>query len=537
LRRAARTVVGGAPYVFLAASVLLLAVSAWARPGGGQSFGGRSGGGSGSSGSGGGGGGGARCAIDVVIFLVQLTFEHPVIGIPLDLVVLAIAVVGFRQYGQKGASWSTAGAGTTETAAAEAARVRARPSRAVRRDLQNTVTRADPEFSLVLFEDFLYALYAAVHEARGKNQLGQLAAYLGPAATQGLARHVDPARGLTEVRTVVIGALRYLEVEGYGQSPVTVTVQIEANYTEVVHGREHTFYVVEDWTLTRPPTARSRTPEKAAIIGCPNCGAPLSALRGSQCSYCKQNVDTGQFDWRVVAVQERDRMDRPPQLTSDTVETGTDLPTVVDPDAGGRMRALAAKDPAFQWPGFLTRVGVVFAEIQPAWSTLEWVRARPYVSDQLFQMLAYWIESYKRAHLRNLNEKTRITGIELAAVVSDRYYDAVTVRIRATGLDYTVDDAGKVVSGSNTRERAYTEYWTLIRGTGVHTRRDGGPSDGPPNPSGGPAPPAGDKACPNCGAPLAINLAGSCTYCNAKVTSGEFDWVLSRIEQDEAYSG
>jgi hypothetical protein len=32
-------------------------------------------------------------------------------------------------------------------------------------------------------------------------------------------------------------------------------------------------------------------------------------------------------------------------------------------------------------------------------------------------------------------------------------------------------------------------------------------------------------------------MAGSCEHCNAKVTSGEFDWVLSRIEQDEAYAG
>ena len=43
--------------------------------------------------------------------------------------------------------------------------------------------------------------------------------------------------------------------------------------------------------------------------------------------------------------------------------------------------------------------------------------------------------------------------------------------------------------------------------------------------------------CPNCGAGLAINMAGSCSACNAKVTSGDFDWVLSRIEQDEAYTG
>jgi ferredoxin len=30
-------------------------------------------------------------------------------------------------------------------------------------------------------------------------------------------------------------------------------------------------------------------------------------------------------------------------------------------------------------------------------------------------------------------------------------------------------------------------------------------------------------------------MAGSCTHCHAKITSGEFDWVLSRIEQDESY--
>ncbi len=31
-------------------------------------------------------------------------------------------------------------------------------------------------------------------------------------------------------------------------------------------------------------------------------------------------------------------------------------------------------------------------------------------------------------------------------------------------LDYTLTDDGKLVCGSRTRERPYTEYWTLIRG-------------------------------------------------------------------------
>jgi hypothetical protein len=44
--------------------------------------------------------------------------------------------------------------------------------------------------------------------------------------------------------------------------------------------------------------------------------------------------------------------------------------------------------------------------------------------------------------------------------------------------------------------------------------------------------------CPSCGAPLDnVNAAGICGYCDGKITSGRFDWVLSRIEQAEAYQG
>jgi len=32
-------------------------------------------------------------------------------------------------------------------------------------------------------------------------------------------------------------------------------------------------------------------------------------------------------------------------------------------------------------------------------------------------------------------------------------------------------------------------------------------------------------------------MAGNCEYCGTLVTSGAFDWVLSRIEQDDVYAG
>jgi hypothetical protein len=94
----------------------------------------------------------------------------------------------------------------------------------------------------------------------------------------------------------------------------------------------------------------------------------------------------------------------------------------------------------------------------------------------------------------------------------------VTVRVFATGYEVTTRQT-EIVAGSRSEERPYSEYWTLIRGTGVR----GAPRTQP--------------ACPACAAPLSINMAGHCDHCGAHVTSGEFDWVLSRIEQDDAYSG
>jgi hypothetical protein len=142
---------------------------------------------------------------------------------------------------------------------------------------------------------------------------------------------------------------------------------------------------------------------------------------------------------------------------------------------------------------------------------------RPYLSDSLFQFQLYWVAAYRRQGLRNITENAKIATIQLARVISDRHYDAITVRVYASSLDYTLDAAGNVVGGDRAKERQYSEYWTLIRGAS----RTGAPRT--------------DPVCPNCGAPLDINQTGHCGHCRAKVTSGEFDWVLSRIEQDEAY--
>src|SRR5436309_10521156 len=81
-RLTARFVVAG----LVLLGVAFLATEALARVGGGGSYGG-------GGGSGGGGGGGAGAIVYLLVrFLLWLTIEHPVIGIPVDILVISLVI-------------------------------------------------------------------------------------------------------------------------------------------------------------------------------------------------------------------------------------------------------------------------------------------------------------------------------------------------------------------------------------------------------------------------------------------------------------
>ncbi|MEI9952887.1 MAG: TIM44-like domain-containing protein [Pseudomonadota bacterium] len=488
---------------------LSYSVSAWARPGGGQSYSGGSTRSSRSSGGHSGGGDGGDAA-GLIFQLLLLCIQYPALGVPLLIIVvvffIAKAAVGARQKG-----WSTS---TPETVQAVQAVQRVERSACVGRAELDGIRALDPGFSLVLFEDFAYMLYAAVQRARGIGTQA-LAAYLAPDLAQTL---VNPQ--LSDVQGIVIGALRYVRFSGTQGPLLEIEIELESNYVEVLRaGGNRRFYAVDRMRLTRAATARSRPLARAHTLDCPNCGAPLEAVRGTECSYCRQNVGFGRFDWMIAGFSNQTREARGPLLTSDVAETGTELPTIVERGAPQRFAELQAKDPALSWQALQGRVAFVFAELQVAWSGRDPLRIRPFVSDNLFQSMYYWIDLYTQARCRNVTENATILRVDLANVLSDAYYDAITLRIFASSVDYTISDEGKLLSGNRNRPRSYSEYWTLIRGT---TRR---------------GEPRRDSTCSNCGAPLRIAMTGQCEYCRVKITSGDFDWVLSRIEQDESYGG
>jgi hypothetical protein len=484
------------------AVVAALVADAFARPGGGDSF---SGGGGHGDGSGGGDGSGV---LELLYWLIRLAIHYPYIGVPLIALVIGWFIYSsYKQHQNK--DWDSG------------------PPVALERAIDlDDVKRVDPDFSQVLFEDFAFRLFSTAHRARhSQDTLASIAPYVAQEAQ--LALHTrQPA---TEpVLAVVVGAMRVCQLDipsvlGDRNARVRIAIEFEATVTTA----RHTYYSVERWRFARDASRRSRPPptgraDASRGFPCPNCSAPWQAsASGTQvCASCGQAVDNGRFDWVVDSITLRAIDQRPPTLATAVPERGTELPTYRQDDIDARLIQLGQTDPEATEQALQGRLAMIYDQLNRAWASNDLRPARGLISDGLYDYLSYWIEAYKRQDLRNELADMRLVRTTIARVSRDRWYDSVVIRIWATGKDFVVRISnGALVRGSKRRERNYSEYWTLIRSA----QRKG--------------PTLTKPICSNCGAPLQISMAGECEHCSAHVTSGEFDWVLSKIEQDDSYRG
>ena len=180
------------------------------------------------------------------------------------------------------------------------------------------------------------------------------------------------------------------------------------------------------------------------------------------------------------------------------------------------LAAISAHDHGFEREAFLEEVQRTFFVVQEAWTKREPGLSRNVMADGLWQQHRVQIEGYVDAHKRNVLEDLAVGSLTVIAAHHDQTYDTISVRVHAACADYDVDDEkGKVIRGDK-QVREWTEDWTFQRSATATTPAGGGTLS---------------AKCPNCGAPLDLDLAGTCKYCKAPVSSGAYDWVLARIAQ------
>jgi predicted lipid-binding transport protein (Tim44 family) len=387
--------------------------------------------------------------------------------------------------------------------------------------------RRDDGFSRVAFLDFVQALYHGLHGWLGTPEYQNLSAFVSPELTAAIAGEAGHGARLSEI---VLGAMKLEQIALAAQPDGTdvITVELEGNYTRERRGAEPVRLVVlERWRLERQAGAISPSPERMRVLACPSCGAPVSVSKLGACTYCNTPIGNGRLQWRLTRRSVLSTESYSTDGLGETVpEAGTDLPTVRDPrlDEDGAALAAANGQPDLAAFGEAFRqetLAPTFTQMYAAWSSKRWEDVRHLLTDFLWEAQQFSVRAYAQKKLTNRLDDLTLSAVEVVRVERDRYYDAVTARVFARCKDYTIDSKGEVIGGDAKRPREFSEYWTFIRAVNAK-----------------PGARAAEKKCPACTAPLdQMGSTGICGYCNAKVTTGDFGWVLATITQDEVYTG
>jgi hypothetical protein len=307
-----------------------------------------------------------------------------------------------------------------------------------------------------------------------------------------------------------------------GKKVSAITASFKANVVIDRQGHPQRFLFKQVFTFKRRNGVLTREPEKVLALGCPACGSKAEPEVTGRCPSCGKIAGGGRFDWQVTSISAQR-----PIPVSDPVgmdggfEVGTDSPDIFEPHLAAHRRALMQRDPSFSWNRFRVRTRAVFMKLQEGWTKRDESILRPYELDVVYDAHRIWLVRYREQRVRNVLKDINIDKWVVVKIEHDTWFDAITVRIFATMLDYHETDDGKLISGSRSRPRSFSEYFTLVR-RARHKKR--GTAD--------------PLKCPQCGAPLdRVSHVGVCGYCDTRITAGDFDWVLAQITQDEEYKG
>ena len=183
----------------------------------------------------------------------------------------------------------------------------------------------------------------------------------------------------------------------------------------------------------------------------------------------------------------------------------------------GSNSDISKNDPNFSEEKFINWVNNVFIKLQMAWTNRDWKVIRPFESNELFEQHSAQLQEYINNNKINVMERISIVQSEIAGYEVEGDKEFLFVSLIANLRDYIIDaNTKEILEGDKNKDYQMFYKMTFYRKLGVKTK------EGTSNMS--------TTNCPNCGAPTEITSAGQCKYCDSVITTGEHDWVLSKIE-------
>ncbi|MDQ6885509.1 MAG: TIM44-like domain-containing protein, partial [Candidatus Dormibacteraeota bacterium] len=201
------------------------------------------------------------------------------------------------------------------------------------------------------------------------------------------------------------------------------------------------------------------------------------------------------------------------------VMPGTWAPTVDSDGVDGKIAGVAAiraHDPGFDENVVLADVQRLFFAVLEAWTQQKPPLSQGVMASVIWEEQKSQIAEYRAKGWRNCLPGLRFTTAVIAGASSDSGWDTLTARLNASSGDYDLEvSSGRVLRG-DAAPWDWTEDWIFQRpATGVTAARGTITA----------------LLCPNCGAPVNVDVTSICPFCDAAVISGKFGWSLTRIDR------
>jgi predicted lipid-binding transport protein (Tim44 family) len=145
---------------------------------------------------------------------------------------------------------------------------------------------------------------------------------------------------------------------------------------------------------------------------------------------------------------------------------------LLDQDLDTGIEAIRTMDRSFDPDRLAEQARAGFLRVQAAWSAGDLSPVRAEFTDEMAASLEAQLARLRTLRRANRIEQVTVEAAEVTEAWQEYGRDFVTVRLRATALDYTVDEAtGAVVDGSRSAPTTFEEYWTFARPVGPQAWR------------------------------------------------------------------
>lgn len=197
-----------------------------------------------------------------------------------------------------------------------------------------------------------------------------------------------------------------------------------------------------------------------------------------------------------------------------------------------QLSKIVNRDPNFNAEQLIQRIEKAFYIIREAWSSHNLSQVRAFITDGFYERYAIQFDIQKKHHRHRKTLAPKLLSCEIIGVRTDKHFESIHFKISSQAR-YSVINTNpykpeRAISSANNTSQINkvsplindTEYWTYTRLPSNQVNSTTGLTE---------------EICPNCGGKLLLNKFEKCVSCHSLVTSGAYDWVLTKVTDEDEW--